>query len=93
MRDKQAGEITGIYQATSRGFGFVTPEDGKSREDDWFIPPRSDGGAWHGDQVCIQPLEEEGEGRRRSARVTVVQQDGHRHPVQTQPGAVAPAGQ
>ena len=72
MRDKQAGEITGIYQATSRGFGFVTPEDGKSREDDWFIPPRSDGGAWHGDQVRIQPLEEEGEGRRRSARVTVV---------------------
>ena len=72
MRDKQAGEITGIYQATSRGFGFVTPEDGKSREDDWFIPPRSDGGAWHGDQVRIQPLEEEGEGRRRSARVTAV---------------------
>ena len=71
MRDKQAGEITGIYQATSRGFGFVTPEDGKSREDDWFIPPRSDGGAWHGDQVRIQPLEE-GEGRRRSARVTAV---------------------
>ena len=72
MRDKQAGEITGIYQATSRGFGFVTPEDGKSREDDWFIPPRSDGGAWHGDQVRIQPLEEEGEGRRRTARVTAV---------------------
>ena len=72
MRDKQAGEITGIYQATSRGFGFVTPEDGKSREDDWFIPPRSDGGAWHGDQVRIQPLEEEGEGRRRSARVSAV---------------------
>ena len=72
MRDKQAGEITGIYQATSRGFGFVTPEDGKSREDDWFIPPRSDGGAWHGDQVRIQPLEEEGEGRRRTARVSAV---------------------
>ena len=72
MRDKQAGEITGIYQATSRGFGFVTPEDGKSREDDWFIPPRSDGGAWHGDQVRIQPVEEEEEGRRRTARVTAV---------------------
>ena len=72
MRDKQAGEITGIYQATSRGFGFVTPEDGKSREDDWFIPPRSDGGAWHGDRVRIQLLEEEGEGRRRSARVSAV---------------------
>ena len=77
-KDKQPGGIAGTYQATSRGFGFVTPEDGKGREDDWFIPPRSDGGAWHGDRVRIQPLEEEGEGRRRSARVTAVTERANR---------------
>ena len=71
-KDKQAGALTGTYQATSRGFGFVTPEDGKSREDDYFIPPRAEGGAWHGDKVRIQPVEEEGEGRRRTARVIAV---------------------
>ena len=77
-KDKQPGGIAGTYQATSRGFGFVTPEDGKGREDDWFIPPRSDGGAWHGDRVRIQPLEEEGEGRRRSARITAVTERANR---------------
>ena len=77
-KDKQPGGIAGTYQATSRGFGFVTPEDGKGREDDWFIPPRSDGGAWHGDRVRIQPLEEEEEGRRRSARVTAVTERANR---------------
>ena len=77
-KDKQPGGIAGTYQATSRGFGFVTPEDGKGREDDWFIPPRSDGGAWHGDKVRIQPLEEEEEGRRRSARVTAVTERANR---------------
>ena len=41
--------ITGVFQGTSRGFGFLAPEDGKSREDDWFIPPRAPGGAWAGD--------------------------------------------
>ena len=72
MRETSAGGIAGIYQATSRGFGFVTPEGGQGREDDWFIPPRADGGAWHGDAVRIQPLEEGEEGRRRAARVTAV---------------------
>ena len=27
-KDKQPGGIAGTYQATSRGFGFVTPEKG-----------------------------------------------------------------
>lgn len=27
-QDKQAGGLAGIYQATSRGFGFLVPEDG-----------------------------------------------------------------
>lgn len=41
-QDKQAGGLAGIYQATSRGFGFLVPEDGGGREDDWFIPPRAE---------------------------------------------------
>lgn len=72
-QDKQAGGLAGIYQATSRGFGFLVPEDGGGREDDWFIPPRAEGGAWHGDRVLARPEDEGGEeGRRRTARITAV---------------------
>ena len=67
-QDKQAGGLAGIYQATSRGFGFLVPEDGGGREDDWFIPPRAEGGAWHGDRVLVKLSERKnGRGRREAA--------------------------
>lgn len=45
-----AGTVTGVYQAASRGFGFVTPEGSAGREADFFIPPRAEGGAWNGER-------------------------------------------
>ena len=67
--------ITGVFQGTSRGFGFLAPEDGKSREDDYFIPPRATGGAWDGDTVQAAPEPETPweEGRRTAAVVRVVE--------------------
>ena len=43
--------LQGIYQASSKGFGFFTPEGAEGRESDLFVPPRCDGGAWNGDKV------------------------------------------
>ena len=67
--------ITGVFQGTSRGFGFLAPEDGKSREDDYFIPPRATGGAWDGDTVQAAPDPETPweEGRRTAAVVRVLE--------------------
>ena len=68
-----AGTIAGRYQATGRGFGFLIPEAGTKREDDYFIPPRSEGGAWHGDTVLALPARgEAGPEERRTAAVTAV---------------------
>ena len=75
-QDKQAGGLAGIYQATSRGFGFLVPEDGGGREDDWFIPPRAEGGAWHGDRVLVKLSERKnGRGRREAAGNRCVKYD------------------
>ena len=67
--------ITGVFQGTSRGFGFLVPEDGKSREDDYFIPPRATGGAWDGDKVQASPDPETPweEGRRTATVVRVTE--------------------
>ncbi len=65
-----AGTVTGVYQAASRGFGFVTPEGSAGREADFFIPPRAEGGAWNGDKVTVLPEKvPAGEGAKRAARV------------------------
>lgn len=53
--EKRAGTITGIYHAAGRDFGFVTPEGAEGRDQDYFIPPRLENGAWHGDTVTIRP--------------------------------------
>ena len=66
MKERQ--ELTGIYQASGRGFGFLIPEEGE----DCFIPPRADGGAWNGDKVVAQVVEEDREKGRRVAKVTRV---------------------
>ena len=76
MAKKKTEEIiTGVFQGTSRGFGFLVPEDGKSREDDYFIPPRATGGAWDGDKVQASPDPETPweEGRRTATVVRVTE--------------------
>jgi ribonuclease R len=66
--------ISGTFQGSGRGFGFLVPEDGKSREDDWFIPPGATGGAWHGDSVVAEPDQvQSGEGKRTAKVVKVTQ--------------------
>ncbi len=63
-------ERTGIYQSSGRGYGFFVPEEGG---EDWFVPPRREGGAWDGDTVRFLPdREESGDGRRQVGAVTAV---------------------
>lgn len=70
---KDKNTIAGVFQGTSRGFGFVTPEGGTDRDGDYFIPPRATGGAWHGDKVTIAPDRAAPfDGDRRSARIVSV---------------------
>ena len=45
-----ASVAVGIFQATDKGYGFVTVE---GEEDDWFIPASHTGGAMHGDLVKV----------------------------------------
>ena len=64
--------VTGCYQATQRGYGFLAPDGGG---EEYFIPPRHQGGAWHGDQVRaqIEPDEENRTGRRTAKIISVLQ--------------------
>ncbi|MEG2119861.1 MAG: VacB/RNase II family 3'-5' exoribonuclease, partial [Pseudoflavonifractor sp.] len=75
-RERQRTEkdaVVGIFQGSNRGYGFVSPEGGKSRNDDYFIPPRQTGGAWHGDKVSVFPDDDGVDpGDRRTARVTAI---------------------
>ena len=65
---RPAGAVEGTYQATSRGFGFLVPRNGG---EDCFIPPHSEGGAWHGDTVLALPGRVEENGRRTAAVLAV----------------------
>lgn len=70
---REENTITGVFQGTSRGFGFVVPEGGGDRSADYFIPPRATGGAWNGDKVAVLPDRADPfEGDRRSGRVVSV---------------------
>jgi Exoribonuclease R len=48
----------GVFQATERGFGFVTVD---GEDEDWFIPAVHTGGAMHGDRVRVAILRRGGE--------------------------------
>ncbi len=48
-----SGEITGIFRANARGYGFVTPEQADA-EEEVFIPAKSTGSAMTGDRVVAR---------------------------------------
>ena len=63
-------EMTGIYLSSGRGFGFFRPEQGE----DYFVPPRREGGAWDGDTVVFLPdpcPPEDGERRTGTVKAVV----------------------
>ena len=64
--------IQGTYQASSKGFGFFTPEGAVGRDQDLFEPPRCDGGAWNGDKVTAETQPDRRDPDRQTAVVTAV---------------------
>ena len=48
-----AGEVTGVFRANARGYGFVTPEQ-LTADADLFIPAKSTGSAMTGDRVVAK---------------------------------------
>ncbi len=48
-----SGEITGVFRANARGYGFVTPEQADA-EEEVFIPAKSTGSAMTGDRVVAK---------------------------------------
>ena len=54
--------VTGIFQSTSRGFGFVTP-DGDEDAEDIFIPKEYTNNAWNRDRVEVKVLPAKGKHR------------------------------
>ncbi|MGM9608226.1 MAG: ribonuclease R [Oscillospiraceae bacterium] len=74
-------EMTGIYQSSGRGYGFFVPDDGG---EDWFVPPRREGGAWDNDRVKLCPDEDEcGDGQRQVGAVTAILERANRTVVGT----------
>ena len=53
---EQANVFTATVQGNARGFAFLTPDDKKRYEGDFFIPPHSLGGAYDGDKVLAAPV-------------------------------------
>jgi len=50
-----SGEITGIFRANARGYGFITPEQ-STADGDLFIPAKSTGSAMTGDRVVAKVI-------------------------------------
>ena len=74
MKHKNTEELTGVYLATERGFGFFRPDGAEGRQEDWFVPPRAQGSAWDGDKVIAVPSDEDrGEGRTAARIVRVLE--------------------
>src|SRR5512137_1253214 len=48
-----SGEVTGIFRANARGYGFLTPEQ-EGEEGDVFIPAKATGSAMTGDRVVAK---------------------------------------
>jgi ribonuclease R len=56
------GEITGVFRANARGYGFITPEQ-SSADVDVFIPAKATGSAMMGDRVVVEVARRDDQGR------------------------------
>ncbi len=79
MKKEEAMILTGTYQGSGRGFGFLIPEGAQSRSEDCFVPPHQEHGAWDGDRVegTVEP-EDPTQPGRRIARITRILERGVR---------------
>ena len=57
-----SNEITGVFKANARGYGFITPEQA-GMEGDLFIPANATGNAMTGDRVVARIKRQRDEGR------------------------------
>lgn len=64
---EKMGLVVGRFQLTSKGFGFVIP-DNKGERPDVFIPPRSLGGAMNNDRVMAR-VESASEGKKPEGEI------------------------
>jgi len=69
----QPEELTGILSVHRNGFGFVTPEGGRGKDQDVFLPARQLRSAMHGDRVVIQVVRSQRDGRREGRFVKVLE--------------------
>lgn len=73
---KGAGEkITGTYQGTQKGFGFVVLDDELDDKGDIFIGEGDNGGAFHGDKVEVF-ITKQPDGKRREGKVVRIVEHG-----------------
>lgn len=65
--------VTGIFEATRKGFGFVVVEN---EEDDIFISEKDVNGAFHHDKVMVAIISEKNGSRRREGKIIRVIEHG-----------------
>jgi ribonuclease R len=67
-----SSEITGIFRANPRGYGFITPQQ-TSMDGDLFIPANSTGNAMTGDRVVAKVVRSNDEGRLTGKIVKILE--------------------
>jgi len=76
-RRAKIGTAEGVFSGTSRGFGFVLPDESEGRADaDIFIPAGKTGGALDGDRVAVRF--HAGYENRTEGEVTAILSEGRR---------------
>ncbi|MEG2138346.1 MAG: ribonuclease R [Oscillospiraceae bacterium] len=68
-KENAMSELTGRYQGSRRGFGFIIPAEGG---EDYFVPPGDSSGAWDGDTVTYRQEGSDGRDGRRSGKILSV---------------------
>jgi ribonuclease R len=65
-------EVTGIFRANARGYGFITPQQ-DTMDGDLFIPANATGNAMTGDRVVAQITRKKGQDRHTGQIVRVLE--------------------